>query len=79
VVPAGEQLATATRIAKTVAVRAPLGVQATLESSRIMVNQGPEAAAEALLGQARRLMATEDAAEGLRSFLERREGVYQGK
>ena len=79
VVEPGQQLETATRIAKIIAVRAPLGVQATLESSRTMLHQGPDAAAEALLGQARRLMASEDAAEGLRSFLERREGVFHGK
>jgi enoyl-CoA hydratase/carnithine racemase len=79
VVPPGQQLETATRIAKTIASRAPLGVQATLESSRTMLHQGPDAAAEALLGQARRLMASDDAAEGLRSFLERREGVFAGK
>ena len=75
----GEQLAAATRIAKIIAVRAPLGVQATLESSRTMLNDGPGAAANALLGQARRLMASDDAAEGLRSFVERREGVFTGK
>ncbi|MEZ4326001.1 MAG: crotonase/enoyl-CoA hydratase family protein [Polyangiales bacterium] len=79
VVPPGEQLAAATRTAKTIAMRAPLGVQATLESSRVMLHQGPDAAAELLLSQARKLMATEDAAEGLRSFVERREGIFKGK
>ena len=79
VVAPGEQLAAATRIAKIIAVRAPLGVQATLESSRTMLNDGPGATANALLGQARRLMASDDAAEGLRSFVERREGVFTGK
>ena len=33
----------------------------------------------AFILRARELMKTEDAAEGMRAFLERREGVFQGK
>ncbi len=66
-------------LARTIARRAPLGVQATLASAEKTLREGPDAAAEALLVQARVLMETEDAAEGLRSFVERREAEFQGK
>ena len=32
-----------------------------------------------LMPQARKLMGTEDAAEGLKSFVERREAVFKGR
>lgn len=79
VVPAGEQREAAEAIAATVARRAPLGVRATLESASIAAHDGPDAAAKALLTQARALMDTEDAAEGLRSFVERREAEFRGR
>jgi enoyl-CoA hydratase/carnithine racemase len=79
VVPAGEQKARAVAIAETIAKRAPLGVRATLASARTTLNDGPEAATAALLAQARELMDSEDAMEGLRSFLERRDASFQGK
>ncbi len=79
VTPPGEALARALAIAATVARQAPLGVAATLASARLAVDEGPRAAADALLAQARGLMASEDAAEGLRSFVERREGKFTGR
>ena len=79
IVPAGELEARATEIAKTVAKRAPLGVQATLRSARTAEHEGVDAAIEELLVIARELMDTEDAAEGVRSFLERRDGEFKGR
>lgn len=79
VTPAGEERALALQIAATIAKQSPLGVRATLESARIASERGPEAAADALLAQARALMATQDAREGVQSFLERREGKFKGK
>ncbi len=69
----------ALELAQTIAKRAPLGVQATLASSRTTMLEGEAAAREHLLAQARSLMETDDAAEGLRSFLERREAVFTGQ
>jgi len=79
VVPAGEQKAKAIAIAETIASRAPLGVRATLASARTTAHDGPDAAAAALLDQARALMGSEDAAEGLRSFVERRDAKFNGR
>ena len=69
----------AIEIAHTVAKRAPLGVQATIRSARTAQYDGPAAATRELLVIARELMDTEDAAEGVRSFLERREGEFKGR
>jgi enoyl-CoA hydratase/carnithine racemase len=77
VVPVGEQLARAIAIAETIAAQAPLGVQATLASARKALTE--EAAARALMPEIMRLMATDDAREGLMSFLERRPGKFEGK
>ncbi|MEZ4230920.1 MAG: crotonase/enoyl-CoA hydratase family protein [Polyangiaceae bacterium] len=75
----GQELEVALEIASTVARRAPLGVQATLESAWHQEAEGFDAARGALLSQARKLMQSEDAAEGLRSFVERREAAFKGR
>lgn len=79
ITPAGEERALALAIAATIAKQAPLGVRATIENARIAAERGPEAAAAALLPQARALMGTDDAREGVQSFLERRDGKFTGK
>ena len=79
VVPPGEQLAVARAIAETIANQAPLAVQATIRAARTALEQGAEAAKTELMTEARRLMATEDAAEGVKSFMERRKAVFHGR
>lgn len=79
VVKAGEQYARALEIATAISERAPIAVQETLASSQIFLDRGHNAAVEAFDGQLKRLAATEDFMEGVRSFLERREGVFKGK
>lgn len=69
----------AIEIAQTVAKRAPLGVYATIRSARTAQLQGTQAAVDELLTIARELMDTEDAEEGVRSFVERREGNFKGR
>jgi enoyl-CoA hydratase len=76
---AGEQLPRARALADTIARQAPLAVQAALASARSAVEQGHEAALAALMPAARALMSTEDAREGVQSFLERREAKFTGK
>lgn len=79
VVSTGEQLNRALAIAQRIATRAPLGVQATLANARMGLREG-EAAAYADVGPTRvRLMATEDAKEGVQAMIERREPHFQGR
>jgi len=77
VVEPGKQLDRAIQIAETIAAQAPLGVRATLESARRAFDEVE--AARALLPMVMKLMASEDAKEGLMSFLERRAGKFAGK
>lgn len=79
VVPAGEQAERARELAHLVAAQAPLGVQATLANARVAVNDGPEAAALHIRDVLPTILASKDAAEGVRSFLERREGRFVGR
>lgn len=71
--------ARAKEIADVVASRAPLGVAATLRNAWVAIEEGPRQAADALLGEARVLMKSEDAAEGMKSFVERREAKFSGR
>lgn len=75
----GGELERAKEIAKTIAKQAPLGVQATLKSSRIAQADGIRKAFERLLPDLLPIMTSEDAAEGIKSFLERREAVFKGR
>jgi enoyl-CoA hydratase/carnithine racemase len=77
VVAPGMQLERALEIARTIAAQAPLGVRATIASARQSLFE--EAAARALLPEIQRLMGTEDAREGVMSFLERRTAKFDGK
>lgn len=79
VVASGRQKERALEIARTIAEQAPLAVQASLASSRLAVEHGPHAAIREFNAQQSRLMATEDAAEGVRSFVERRRGRFTGR
>jgi enoyl-CoA hydratase/carnithine racemase len=77
VVAPGKQLERAIALAETIAAQAPLGVYATIASARKSLLEEP--AARALLPEVMRLMATEDAREGLQSFVERRAAKFSGK
>lgn len=79
VVPAGTQIERAMELAARIAGNAPLGIQATKEAARSFVDAG-EAAAIAVVPRIReRVLGTADAAEGIRSFVERRAAVFQGR
>ena len=78
VVPAGTQLDRALEIAEVIASQAPLAVQATKASSRRFVEEGFAAAARELGPTQQRLLASDDADEGVRSFIERRKAVFKG-
>jgi enoyl-CoA hydratase/carnithine racemase len=79
VVPVGEQLARATDLAQRIAAQAPLGVQGTLANARVARTAGTAAATEHLRGLLPGIMASQDAVEGLQSFLERRSAKFTGR
>ncbi len=79
VVETEKVLERAIEIAERIAKQAPLGVQATIKSARKMQSEGFEAAKKHLQPQILELFQSEDAKEGIQSFLERREGRFTGK
>lgn len=79
VVRAGEHVDRARQIAELIAAQAPLGVRGTLANARIARDGGEEAATEHLRSTLPRILESEDAAEGLQSFLDRREARFMGR
>lgn len=73
VVPAGSLFEHALGIAENVARQSPVGVQATLASARLARAQGERAAFARMLPDMQQAVASDDAVEGLKAFLERRE------
>jgi enoyl-CoA hydratase/carnithine racemase len=75
----GQQVERAAALAATVARQAPLGVQATLKSARLAVEKGHDAALATMMADTRAVMASDDAREGVASFVERREARFSGR
>ena len=69
----------ARELALKVAAAAPLGVQAALASSKTARLHGASAALSEVFDDLAKVMASEDAAEGVRSFIERRAAVFTGR
>jgi enoyl-CoA hydratase/carnithine racemase len=74
----GSELARAVAIAEVIAAQSPLGVYATLASSRYALPGSEATAAARLLSDLAPLLTSEDMQEGLRAFLERRPGKFRG-
>jgi enoyl-CoA hydratase/carnithine racemase len=79
VVPAGCHVERAKAIAHVIAAQAPLGVQGTLANARVARRSGDEAAIKHLREVLPAILSSQDAAEGVRSFLERRPGRFSGR
>ena len=79
VVETGKQLDRAIELAQSIAARAPLAVRATLLSSRTALVEGREAAIAGFYEHVQKLMKSEDAMEGMMSFIERRTARFKGK
>jgi enoyl-CoA hydratase len=79
VVARGTLFDRAVAVAERIAAQAPLGVQATLASARMARSEGDASAIRALRPEIVRLMKSDDAREGLKSFVERRAGKYTGR
>jgi enoyl-CoA hydratase/carnithine racemase len=78
VVAPGEQLACAMGYARKIADCAPLGVQGVLHSTRTAQVEDHDAAVAEMYERLVPVMASADAAEGVRSFMERRKAVFTG-
>lgn len=79
VVQPGEELERAVAIAERIAKQAPLAVQAVLASARTAEREGTAAATTSMRPTLERLLTSEDAREGMISFIERREARFAGK
>jgi enoyl-CoA hydratase/carnithine racemase len=79
VVPAGQQVDRAMALAETVAKNAPLGIQVTKEAALKFIEAGERAAIDIIPQIRGRVLDSEDAKEGIQSFVERRAAVFQGR
>jgi enoyl-CoA hydratase len=79
VVPVGAQLDDALRIAEAIAAQAPLAVVATRQNVVKAIEHGVAAAAQDFLSVQQRLSTSDDAAEGVRSFVEKRPARFTGR
>jgi enoyl-CoA hydratase/carnithine racemase len=79
VVPGDQLKARAVELATMIANAAPLGVRDTLTVGRLVHDKGLQSALDAIAPLRTEILGTEDAAEGLASFKERRAGNYVGR
>ncbi len=75
----GQQLEKAMEIACKIAAQAPLAVQATLYLARSAANEGFQNGTKNIMPELLKIMKTEDAAEGVMSFIERRPANFKGR
>lgn len=79
VVPAGQELSVALSLAQAIAAQAPLAVVATRLNALKAVEHGPVVAMQDFIDTQRRLSNSQDAAEGVRSFVEKRAARFTGR
>lgn len=79
VVPPGTQFEAAMKIAHSIADAAPLAVQGVMRAIDFAAHHPQAEAVEQMFQDLVPVMRSEDAAEGVRSFIERRKAVFQGR
>lgn len=75
----GEELEAALEIAKRIARQAPLAVAQTLVSARASLGDGAQQAMDKLIPDLLPMLDSDDFAEGVASFLQRRAAKFEGK
>lgn len=78
ITPVGQDTQRAIEIAELIAKQAPLGVYGTISNARVARESGEEAAIAHLREILPGILESQDAAEGVNSFLERRDGNFTG-
>jgi enoyl-CoA hydratase/carnithine racemase len=79
IVPAGEQIERAMALAAIVAANAPLGIQVTKTAALSYIEAGERAAIDIIPRIKDQVLGSDDAKEGIQSFLERRAAAFQGR
>ena len=79
VVPAGEQRDRARQIAAEICECAPIAVQEIKRAALVYLEHGERAAFDEVPRMRERTVGTEDAREGMMSFVERRDAVFKGR
>ena len=79
VVPAGQQVERAVALAHRIAGNAPLGLRAMKQAALRYIETGEAMAVAAIPTIHASVMDTEDAKEGIRSFVERRAARFEGR
>ncbi|MGI8609178.1 MAG: crotonase/enoyl-CoA hydratase family protein [Candidatus Dormibacteria bacterium] len=79
VVEPARLLERAGEVAQAIARQSPMGVQGTLRNARVWFREGEAAAVAEMAPEMVRMMASQDAREGLQAFIERREGDFSGR
>jgi enoyl-CoA hydratase len=75
----GQQLGKALQIATRIAAQAPLAVRATLALARSAANEGFDCGIRDIGPELLKIMKSEDVAEGVASFIERRPANFKGR
>lgn len=79
ILPAEELMPAARALADEIAANAPLAVQATKRMMRMAMSESFESNVDHVLLQLMPLFQSEDFQEGIKSFMEKREAVFQGR
>ncbi len=69
----------ALELAQKIADQSPLAVRATLASAHLSLKEGRTAAAKNLFPELQKMLKSEDAAEGIKSFQEKRKANFPGR